>query len=88
MGTATSETRIGAARRRAHLAKLVLAGAATAAFVASAALARVAYPGHHKKAVKALSPPQRFVAIVRQNQLQSGILAPAQADPSVATATS
>ena len=31
------------------------------AFVASAALARVAYPGHHKKAVKALSPPKRFV---------------------------
>jgi hypothetical protein len=80
------ESRVGAARRRAGVAKLVLAGVAATAFVASAALARVAYPGHHKKAIKALSPPQRFVKIVRQNQLESGILAPAQADPSVVTA--
>ena len=64
----------------------MLAGTAAAAFVASAALARVAYPGHHKKAIKTLSPPERFVQIVRENQLESGILAPAQADPSVATA--
>jgi hypothetical protein len=82
----TRESRVGAARKRAALAKLVLGGTAVAAFVASAALARVAYPGHHKKAIKALSPPQRFVRIVRENQLESGILAPTQADPSVATA--
>ena len=80
------QTRIGAARRRAGLAKVVLAGTAVAAFAASTALARVAYPGHHKKSVKALSPPKRFVHIVRENQLESGILAPTQADPSVATA--
>jgi hypothetical protein len=86
LGRRTPESRIGAARRRASLAKLVLAGAAAAAFVASAALARVAYPGHHKKAIKSLSPPQRFVKIVRENQLESGILAPAQADPAVVTA--
>jgi len=79
-------SRVGAARRRASVAKLVLAGVAATAFVASAALARVAYPGHHKKAIKALSPPHRFVQIVRQNQLEAGILAPTQADPSVATA--
>lgn len=88
MARSSSESRVGAARGRARLAKLVLAGMAATAFVASAALARVAYPGHHKKAIKALSPPQQFVEIVRQNQLESGILAPAQADPSVATATS
>lgn len=86
MSRRTRESRIAAARRRANLAKLVLAGTAVTAFVASAALARVAYPGHHKKAIKALSPPQRFVNIVRQNQLESGILAPAQADPAVVTA--
>jgi len=80
------QTRIGEARRRARLAKLALAGAAAVAFVASAALARVAYPGHHKKPVKALSPPGQFVRVVRENQLESGILAPARADPSVATA--
>ncbi len=86
MGRRTPTSRIGAARRRAGLAKLVLAGTAATAFVASAALARVAYPGHHKKAIKSLSPPQRFVKIVRENQLESGILAPAQADPAVVTA--
>jgi hypothetical protein len=86
MGTRTRESRIGAARSRARLAKLILAGAAATAFVASAALARVAYPGHHKHGITALSPPRRFVKIVRENQLQAGILAPAQADPAVVTA--
>lgn len=81
-----AETRIAAARKRAAVAKLALGGAGALAFVAAAGLARVAYPGHHKKAIKPLSPPQRFVRIVRENQLQAGILAPAQADPSVATA--
>jgi hypothetical protein len=84
----SSETRIVAARRRAGTAKLVLGGLAAVAFVASAALARAAYPGHHKKGTTALSPPKRFVQIVRQNQLESGILAPTEADPSVATAQS
>ena len=79
------ETRIGAARRRATIAKLVLGGVGALAFLAAAALARVAYPGHHKKPIRALSPPQRFVEIVRENQLDSGLLAPAQADPSVVT---
>ena len=86
MARDSRQSRIGDARRRARLAKLVLAGTATAAFVASAALARVAYPGHHKQPIKALSPPRQFVRVVRENQLESGILAPAQADPSVATA--
>ena len=66
MTSRTRESRIGDARRRAGLAKLVLAGIAATAFVATAALARVAYPGHHKKAVKVLSPPQRFVETVRR----------------------
>ena len=83
---ARAQTRIGAARRRAGVAKLVLAGTGAAVFVVAAALARTAYPGHHKRSIKALTPPSGFVRVVRQNQLQSGILAPAQADPSVATA--
>ncbi|HYX77681.1 MAG TPA: hypothetical protein VE757_10935 [Gaiellaceae bacterium] len=68
------------------MAKAVLAGTGVLAFAVSAALARVAYPGHHKRPAKALSAPRRFVQVVRENQLESGILAPAQADPSVATA--
>jgi hypothetical protein len=81
-----TETRIAAARERAAVAKLVLGGAGVVAFVAAAGLARFAYPGHHKQAIRPLSPPGRFVRVVRQNQLESGILAPAQADPAVATA--
>jgi hypothetical protein len=80
-----AETRIVAARRRAATAKLLLGGIGALAFVVSAALARTAYPGHHKRAVKALSPPKSFVSIVRRNQLESGILAPIQGDPSVVT---
>ena len=82
----TAETRIAAARRRAAVAKLLLGGVGVCAFIAAAGLARVAYPGHHKRAIRPLSAPPRFERIVRQNQLESGILAPAQADPSVATA--
>ena len=77
---------MSAASRRATVAKLALAGLGAAAFVASAALARVAYPGHSKKTIKSLSPPGRFVQVVRENQLQAGILGPTQADPAVASA--
>jgi hypothetical protein len=84
----SAETRIGAARHRAAVAKVVLVSVSAGVFIAAAALARVAYPGHHKKAIKALSPPAGFVRVVRENQLESGILAPAQADPSAVTATS
>ena len=80
------ESRIGAARRRAHVAKVTLAGVGALVFGVTAVLARVAFPGHAKKPITALAPPASFVEIVRQNQLQSGILAPAQADPAAATA--
>lgn len=82
------ETRLGAARRRAFLTKLALAGGAILAFGASAALARVAYPGHVKKASKSLQPPPRFMQIVRRNQLEAGMLAPTQVSPETASAPS
>ena len=63
------------------MAKFALAGGGAVAFLAAAALARVAYPGHARKPAKSLSAPARFVKIVRENQLQSGILAPAGAPP-------
>ena len=84
--TEARESRVGAARRRASVAKLTLAGVGVLAFGAAAVLARVAFPGHAKKPVTAPAPPARFVEIVRRNQLESGILAPAQADPAAATA--
>jgi hypothetical protein len=80
-----SGSRLAAARRRASVAKVALAATAVLAFAASAALAKIAYPGHTKR-VRALEPPRRFVEIVRQNQLQAGMLGPAQADPSVVSA--
>ncbi len=64
---------------------MALAGIGALAFGAAAVLARGAYPGHVKRPITALAPPARFVEIVRKNQLESGILAPARADPSVVT---
>ena len=39
-----------------------------------------------KQAIKSLAPPGQFVRVVRENQLQAGILGPAQADPAVVSA--
>jgi hypothetical protein len=76
-----TETRLGPARHRAAMAKLVLAAAGASVFLVAGALARVAYPGHAKRGSRDLSAPPRFVQIVRQNQLEAGILAPTQAPP-------
>ena len=80
------KTRLPGARRRASVAKLALAAGGAFAFLAAAALARVAYPGHVKTPARSLSAPPRFMHIVRQNQLQAGILAPAQAPPEATSA--
>jgi hypothetical protein len=82
----TPISRVGAARRRASYAKLAFVGGGVLAFGASAVLARVAYPGHSKRHVRSLSPPQRFVRTVRENQLETGMLAPAQAAPEATSA--
>ena len=52
------------------------------------ALARVQFPGHHKHGVTTLSPPGSFVDVVRRNQLEAGILAPAEAPPGIGSAPS
>jgi len=65
---------------------VVLAAVAALTFTASAALAKVAFPGHSKRPIRALTPPARFLETVRRDELQSGVLAPAQADPATATA--
>lgn len=82
------EKRLAPARRRAAVAKVVLGVGGVCSFLTAAALARVAFPGHAKRHSRSLSPPKRFVAIVRQNQLEAGILAPAQAPPNVTSAPS
>jgi len=63
-----------------------LAAVAAVTFIVSAAMAKVAFPGHAKGPIKALTPPARFLQTVRRDELQSGVLAPAQADPATATA--
>lgn len=81
-------SRLAPARRRAQLAKLVVAGAAVACVAASMALARVTYAGHAKHPVRPLSIPQPLYRVVRRNLLQAGILAPATAPPDATTSTS
>jgi hypothetical protein len=81
-------TRLEPVRRRVRLARLTLAAGAALLFGASAALARVHFPGHHKQGVTPLQAPDSLLQVVRRDQLQAGLLAPAQADPGVASAPS
>jgi hypothetical protein len=70
------------------MAKLGVAGLAIVGFAAAFGFSRLAYAGHAKKPLRPLAPPPRYVEIVRQNLLQAGIVAPAQAPPGAATASS
>ena len=76
------------ARLRATRVKAAVAIGAVFAFVVAMLFARLSYAGHAKHHSKALTPPPRFLAVVRQSRLESGIVAPPQAAPEVATATS
>jgi hypothetical protein len=81
-------TRLEPARRRVRLARLAIAGGAAVLFGVSMALARVSFAGHARQGATPLAPPPRLLQVVRNDQLQAGILAPAEADPSVASAPS
>ena len=81
-------TRLEPVRRRVWLAQVGLAGGAAVLFGASMALARVHFAGHHKQGVTPLAPPAQLVDVVRHDQLEAGILAPAEAAPGVASAPS
>lgn len=63
-------------------------GVAVLGFGAALGLSRAYYAGHPKKPLQPLTAPQRYVRIVRQNLLEAGIVAPAQAPPGAATASS
>ncbi len=80
-------SRIEVARARVASAKLVIGSGGIAAFVLAMLLAHNSYSGqtHH---VKPLSAPPEFVATVRQDQLQAGILGPSSAPPGAATSVS
>lgn len=76
------------ARLRATRVKVAFAAGALAVFGASMLFARLSYAGQAKHHTTALTPPQRFLGIVRASRLESGIVAAPQAPPEVATATS
>jgi hypothetical protein len=77
-----------AARRRAAVAKGLFGTAAAIVFGAAALFARHSYPGHPKSPAKPLGAPPSFVEVVRQNLLQAGVVAPAQAPPDASTSVS
>ena len=56
-------------------------------FAAGIALVR-AHAAGHARHPQALAAPPRFVRVVRQDALQGGLIAPAEAPPSAATSPS
>ena len=80
--------RLIAAERRAGLAKAGLAATGAVVFGVAMAFARHSYAGHPKTLPKPLSAPPRFVSVVRENLLQAGIVAPAEAPPGATTGAS
>jgi hypothetical protein len=77
-----------ASRRRAAVAKGLFGAIAAITFGAAALLARHSYPGHPKSPAIPLGAPPKFVDVVRQNLLQAGVVAPAQAPPGASTSVS
>ena len=76
------------ARQRAAVAKTSLAASGAFVFAVAMVFARHSYAGHPKQPATALAASPRFVSIVKQNLLQAGVLAPAQAPPGASTAVS
>src|SRR5579859_2746711 len=85
---AEAKTRIAAAHRRVAAAKIGVVSVAIVGFGAALGLSRFSYAGHAKTPLQPLAAPPRYVRIVRQNLLQAGIVAPTQAPPGAATASS
>jgi hypothetical protein len=85
---ATAQPRVRAARRRIAAAKVGVLGVAIVGFGAALGFSRLYYAGHPKQPLQPLAAPPRYVQIVRQNLLEAGIVAPAEAPPGAATSTS
>jgi hypothetical protein len=75
-------------RRRATLGKAVLAVGSVCAFVLAAALARAGEAGHSRHPTRQLAAPPAFVAAVRRDLLDAGVVAPPQGPPTSATTVS
>ena len=77
-----------AARRRAGVAKGLFGTVAALVFGTAAVFAKQSYPGHPKHPAAPLAAPKQYVDVVRQDMLQAGIVAPAQAPPDASTSVS
>jgi|SRR5579859_2044734 len=88
IGPGESGSRFAPVRRRAMHAKIVISGVALVCFGAGVALTRLSYAGHSKRPLRPLAAPADFVRVVRQNLLEAGIVAPAQAPPGASTSVS
>lgn len=87
-GPAENGSRLAPLRRRAARVKLGLVTVALVVFGVGLAATRASYAGHSKRPLRALAAPPGFVRVVRQNLLQAGIIAPAQAPPGASTSVS
>jgi hypothetical protein len=79
---------LAAARLRAHKVKVTFVVTAAALFVAAMVFSRISYAGHAKHKSSTLNAPKRFLHVVAANRLRSGVVAPPQAPPSVASTQS
>jgi len=84
----TGSSRLVAARRRSLEAKGAIGILGVAAFGVFLVAARAQAPGHHRRSPRPLAAPESFVRVVRQNLLEAGIIAPAEAPPDAQTAVS
>jgi hypothetical protein len=82
------DSRVAAVRRRTQLAKIGVGLAVPAVFGGAIGLARATYAGHPKHPSRPLAVPKSFYSVIRQNLLQNGILAPAEAPPDAQTTSS
>jgi len=81
-------SRHAAARHRARLAKASIAAVAAVTFLGGIGLVRANVSSHHRRKLRPLAAPKRFTAIVQQDLLAAGIMAPAEAPPGAETALS
>jgi hypothetical protein len=79
---------LASARRRVSVAKTLFGVVGALVFGIVMVFARQSYAGHPKHPATPLTAPPRFVSVVRQNLLQAGIVAPAQAPPGASTSVS
>lgn len=79
---------VTAGRRRASRAKLAVAVGGITLFGAGIGLARASYAGHSKHRSQPLAAPAKFLSVVHDDILKSGVVAPAQAPPAAETAAS